>query len=51
MREPMTLADHQASRPIVDPLKKLDCCLISDGAVAILVTSAERARDCRKPPC
>lgn len=50
MREPITLADHQASRPIVDPLKKLDCCLISDGAVAILVTSAERARDCRKPP-
>ncbi len=50
MREPMTLADHQASRPIVDPLKKLDCCLISDGAVAIIVTSAERARDCRKRP-
>ncbi len=47
MREPMTLADHQASRPIVDPLKKLDCCLISDGAVAVVVTSAERARDCR----
>jgi acetyl-CoA acetyltransferase len=47
MREPMTLADHQASRPIVDPLKKFDCCLISDGAVAIIVTSAERANDAR----
>jgi acetyl-CoA acetyltransferase len=47
MREPITLADHQESRPIVDPLKKLDCCLISDGAVAVIVTSAERANDCR----
>src|SRR3954451_13276677 len=45
MREPITLADHQDSRPIVDPLKKLDCCLISDGAVAVIVTSADRARD------
>ena len=50
MREPMTLEDHQNSRPIVDPLKKFDCCLISDGAVAVIVTSAERARDCRKTP-
>ena len=48
MREPMTLADHQESRPIVDPLKKFDCCLISDGAVAVIVTSAERANGCRK---
>jgi acetyl-CoA acetyltransferase len=48
MRQPITLADHQESRPIVDPLKKLDCCLISDGAVAIIVTSPERANDCRK---
>ena len=49
MREPMTLEDHQASRMIVDPLHLLDCCLISDGAVAIIVTSPERARDARKP--
>jgi acetyl-CoA acetyltransferase len=48
MRELMTLDDHQQSRPIVDPLKKLDCCLISDGAVAVIVTTADRARDCRK---
>ena len=48
MREPMTLEDHQQSRWIVDPLKKFDCCLISDGAVAVIVTSAERARDCKK---
>jgi acetyl-CoA acetyltransferase len=50
MREPMTLEEHQQSRPIVDPLRKLDCCLISDGAVAIIVTSAERAESCRKGP-
>jgi acetyl-CoA acetyltransferase len=50
MREPMTLADHQASRPIVDPLRKLDCCLISDGGAAIIVTSPELAADARKPP-
>jgi acetyl-CoA acetyltransferase len=50
MREPMSLEEHQSSRPIVDPLRKLDCCLISDGGVAMIVTSAERARDCRKPP-
>jgi acetyl-CoA acetyltransferase len=45
MRDPITLDDHQSSRLIVDPLRLLDCCLISDGAVAIIVTSAERARD------
>jgi acetyl-CoA acetyltransferase len=50
MREPITLADHQASRPIVDPLKLLDCCLISDGAVAVIVTRSSRARECKKTP-
>ena len=42
---PVTLADHQQSRPIVDPLRLLDCCQESDGAVAIVVTSLDRARD------
>jgi acetyl-CoA acetyltransferase len=50
MREPITLEDHHASRRIVDPLRLLDCCLISDGAVAVIVTSSDRAKDCRKPP-
>jgi acetyl-CoA acetyltransferase len=50
MREPMTIADHQASRMIVEPLHLLDCCLISDGAVAIIVSSPERARTMAKPP-
>jgi acetyl-CoA acetyltransferase len=47
---PITLADHQASRWIVEPLHLLDCCQESDGAVAILVTGVERARDLSRPP-
>jgi acetyl-CoA acetyltransferase len=42
---PITLKDHQSSRMIADPLRLLDCCQESDGAVAIVVTSTERARD------
>lgn len=49
-RKPITLADHQASRWIVEPLRLLDCCQESDGAVAIVVTSAARARDLRQKP-
>jgi acetyl-CoA acetyltransferase len=48
--KPMTLADHQASPLIADPLRLLDCSLESDGATAIVMTSAERARDLRKRP-
>ena len=49
-QEPITLEDHQSSRWIVEPLRLLDCCQESDGAVAIVVTSLERARDCARPP-
>jgi acetyl-CoA acetyltransferase len=48
--KPITLADHQASRWIVEPLHLLDCCQESDGAVALVVTSAARARHLRQPP-
>ncbi|MDJ0853217.1 MAG: hypothetical protein QNK04_33030 [Myxococcota bacterium] len=48
--KPMTLADHQASPMIADPHRLFDCCLESDGACAVVVTSAERARDLAKPP-
>jgi acetyl-CoA acetyltransferase len=47
---PITLEDHQASRMIVDPLHLLDCCQESDGAVALVVVSAERAKDLPQRP-
>lgn len=47
MREPMSLADHQASRLVVEPLHLLDCCIITDGGAAIIVTTPERAADAR----
>ena len=48
--KPITLADHQQSRYIAEPLHLLDCCQESDGGVAIVVVSAERARDLPNPP-
>lgn len=50
MRTPITVADHQESRWIADPLHLLDCCLVSNGAVAIVVTSADRAKSLAQPP-
>jgi acetyl-CoA acetyltransferase len=44
-QRPITLEEHQESRLIADPLRLLDCCQESDGAVAFVVTTAERARD------
>jgi len=48
--KPITLEEHQASRMIADPLHLLDCCQESDGAVALVITSAERARDLAQQP-
>jgi acetyl-CoA acetyltransferase len=50
MREPITVADVLASRMIADPLHLLDCSLVSDGGSAIILTSAERARDMAQAP-
>jgi acetyl-CoA acetyltransferase len=50
MRTPITVADHQNSRLIAEPFHLFDCALSSNGAVAVIVTSAERARELRQPP-
>ncbi len=47
--KPLTLDDHQNSRMITTPFRLFDCSLESDGAGAIVITSAERARDLAKP--
>jgi acetyl-CoA acetyltransferase len=49
MRTPFTLEEYRAARFICEPLRLLDYCLINDGGVAMILTSAERARDLRKP--
>ncbi|MBI2963377.1 MAG: hypothetical protein HYY35_06430 [Deltaproteobacteria bacterium] len=48
--DPITVEDVLASRVVSSPLHLLDCCMISDGGGALVVTSAERARDLRKAP-
>src|SRR5215213_1473329 len=48
--KPMTLEDHQSSRMVVDPFHLFDCCLVSNGAVAVVMTTAERARHLSQPP-
>lgn len=50
MRKPLTVEDHQNSRIIVDPYHLLDCCLETDVACAMIVTTAERTRGLRKRP-
>jgi acetyl-CoA acetyltransferase len=49
-QDPITVGDVLSSRMIADPLHKLDCCVISDGGGAFLMTTRERARDLPKPP-
>jgi acetyl-CoA acetyltransferase len=49
-RQPITVADHHGSRMIADPLRLLDCCLVSNGGIAVIVTAADRAADLAQPP-
>lgn len=49
-RDPLSIEDVLASRLICDPISVLDCCLVTDGAGAILMTRSDRARDCRQKP-
>ena len=50
-QRPITAEEHQKSHWIIEPvLRLLDCCQESDGGVALVVTSAQRARDLRRPP-
>lgn len=46
---PLTLEDYRSSPVIASPLRKADCCLVNEGAIAFVMTSTERARDLAQP--
>lgn len=50
LREAISVRDVLESGFLAEPLHKLECCLVTDGAAALVVTSAERARDLARPP-
>jgi acetyl-CoA acetyltransferase len=50
MQTAITYEEYMSARYIAEPLRLFDYCLINDGGVAFIVTSAERARDLKKPP-
>jgi acetyl-CoA acetyltransferase len=49
-REPITIEDYHASRWVAEPLHLLDCCLVSNGGVAVIVSRADEAKDLVRPP-
>jgi acetyl-CoA acetyltransferase len=50
VREPLTMDDYLKARLVADPFGVRDCCLVTDGAAAVVMTRADRARDlCRRP--
>ena len=50
MRDPLSIADVLKSRTVASPLTVRDCCLVTDGAGAIVLTRADRAKDLKQPP-
>jgi acetyl-CoA acetyltransferase len=50
LRDPITLQDYHASRWIAEPFHLLDCCLVSNGGIAVIVTTADRATGLAPPP-
>jgi acetyl-CoA acetyltransferase len=50
MRNSITIEDHENAPLIVAPLRLLDYCLINDGAISLIMTTADRAKDFRQPP-
>ena len=49
-KEPLSIAGVLSARPVSYPFTIRDCCLVTDGGGAIILTSADRARNLRKPP-
>jgi acetyl-CoA acetyltransferase len=49
-RDPLTVDDVASARVVCSPLTTLDCCLVTDGGGAVLMTTAERARTLNRPP-
>ncbi len=50
MQKPLTMEDYLNSRYIAEPLHLFDCCLVSNGGVAVIITSAEQAKNLKQPP-
>jgi len=50
LRDPITMDEYLSARMIASPISKFDCCLMSDGGAAIVLTGAERAKDANASP-
>lgn len=50
VRDPLTIEEVLKARPVSDPLTVRDCCLFNDGAAAVVMVRADRAKDCRQAP-
>lgn len=50
LRDDLTIEDVLSARMVSDPLTVRDCCLVTDGAAAVVMTRADRARDLKRDP-